>query len=430
MIRESPEPQSLILNRHSRILRIYTRQERLRAPQNRMNVDTLLEAAKYLEEQEEKAKQRQIPTIPDIAPRLPIIHQQNHVHLQPQQQPQQSPPQQQQQPQPQLQNLQNHQITTTTSLLRTAKPDLPNSPLTITTAAPQQQQPPQQQPQQPTRVIKNSFDIINRLVIDESGEQKRKQPPIVFRAGTREGGYARGPQQAREGSARPPQGMLRSAQETITESAGRTEIVESEHPAFGDPLHPELEEEGTRSGTRDGTSGAQKIAYQQKIAVLKKDVVGFDGMDLTAIMPELVGAQGTISGLPEEMLMETAPIPEIKLETEDALLMDNKFVKTITSAAVTRSITAHAQPINGVKENTQVQALSVVPISYPMSQVVLQKVALVPKNLTDLSPLVSSPTAVAHLITPQQIGGKVVPIVNAQYVVKPVVVVSTPSRPS
>lgn len=50
--------------------------------------------------------------------------------------------------------------------------------------------------------------------------------------------------------------MLRSAQETITESAGRTEIVESEHPAFGDPLHPELEEEGTRSGTRDGTSGA------------------------------------------------------------------------------------------------------------------------------------------------------------------------------
>lgn len=91
---------------------------------NRMNVDTLLEAAKYLEEQEEKAKQRQIPTIPDIAPRLPIIHQQNHVHLQPQQQPQQSPPQQQQQPQPQLQNLQNHQITTTTSLLRTAKPGL------------------------------------------------------------------------------------------------------------------------------------------------------------------------------------------------------------------------------------------------------------------------------------------------------------------
>lgn len=79
----------------------------------------------------------------------------------------------------------------------------------------------------------------------------------------------------------------------------------------------------------------------------------------------------------------------------------------------------------------QTTALSVLPVGYPVSPgLVLQKVALVPKSLTDLSPLVSSP-AVAHFIAaPQQIGGKVVPLVNAQYVVKPVVVVSTPSRPS
>lgn len=49
----------------------------------------------------------------------------------------------------------------------------------------QQQQPPQQQSHQ-QRVIQNSFDIINPLVIDEGGEQKRKQPPLVFRSGTRE----------------------------------------------------------------------------------------------------------------------------------------------------------------------------------------------------------------------------------------------------
>lgn len=80
----------------------------------------------------------------------------------------------------------------------------------------------------------------------------------------------------------------------------------------------------------------------------------------------------------------------------------------------------------------QATALSVVPMGYPVSQgLVLQKVALVPKGLTDLSPLVSSP-AVTHFIAAphQQIGGKMVPLVNAQYVVKPVVVVSTPSRPS
>ncbi|KAI4455015.1 max dimerization mad [Holotrichia oblita] len=394
-----------------------------------MNVDTLLEAAKYLEEQEEKAKQRQIQTIPDIAPRLPIIHQQNHVHLhhqqqqqQQQQSPPQPPPQQQQQPQP-LQNLQNHQQTTTTSLLRTSKPDLPNSPLTITTTVPQQQQ--QQQPQQPTRVIKNSFDIINRLVIDESGEQKRKQPPIVFRAGTRE--VHNKLEKDRRAHLKECFDLLKK-QLPKAQDERKSSNLSILHSAIR-YIHNLKKKERELEHEMEHLA-RQKIAYQQKIAVLKKDVVGFEGMDLSAIIPELAGAQGTISGLPEEMLMETTPIPEIKLETEDALLMDNKLVKTITSAAVSRSITAHTQQMNGVKENTQVQALSVVPISYPMSQVVLQKVALVQKNLTDLSPLVSSPTAVAHLITPQQIGGKVVPIVNAQYVVKPVVVVSTPSRPS
>lgn len=38
------------------------------------------------------------------------------------------------------------------------------------------------------RIINNSFDIMNPLTIDESNgtETKRKQPPMVFRAGTRE----------------------------------------------------------------------------------------------------------------------------------------------------------------------------------------------------------------------------------------------------
>lgn len=49
-----------------------------------MNVDTLLEAAKYLEEQEEKAKQqRQIQITPEIVTRIPII--QDHVQFQQQQ---------------------------------------------------------------------------------------------------------------------------------------------------------------------------------------------------------------------------------------------------------------------------------------------------------------------------------------------------------
>lgn len=38
------------------------------------------------------------------------------------------------------------------------------------------------------RILHNSFDIMNPLVIDETNtsDLKRKQPPMVFRAGTRE----------------------------------------------------------------------------------------------------------------------------------------------------------------------------------------------------------------------------------------------------
>lgn len=38
------------------------------------------------------------------------------------------------------------------------------------------------------RILNNSFDIMNPLTIDESNgsDTKRKQPPMVFRAGTRE----------------------------------------------------------------------------------------------------------------------------------------------------------------------------------------------------------------------------------------------------
>lgn len=45
---------------------------------------------------------------------------------------------------------------------------------------------PQQIPRH--RILHNSFDIMNPLIIDETNgsETKRKQPPLVFRAGTRE----------------------------------------------------------------------------------------------------------------------------------------------------------------------------------------------------------------------------------------------------
>ncbi|KAF2885448.1 hypothetical protein ILUMI_20728 [Ignelater luminosus] len=117
-----------------------------------MSLDTLLEAARYLELQELKEQQQRqalaplVRTHPQPAP-LPSQTQPTAI-IKPKQEPAVTTVQQQQQQQ-------------------------------------QQQQPPQQQSHQ-QRVIQNSFDIINPLVIDEGGEQKRKQPPLVFRSGTRE----------------------------------------------------------------------------------------------------------------------------------------------------------------------------------------------------------------------------------------------------
>lgn len=52
---------------------------------------------------------------------------------------------------------------------------------------PQPRPTPAPQPPQSNRVIHNSFDMINPLVRDKiTGEQKRKQPPMVFRSGIRE----------------------------------------------------------------------------------------------------------------------------------------------------------------------------------------------------------------------------------------------------
>ncbi|GJQ75382.1 hypothetical protein Trydic_g23558 [Trypoxylus dichotomus] len=289
--------------------------------------------------------------------------------------------------------------------------ELSSPPLTITT----------QQP--PSRVIKNSFDFINRLVIDESGDHKRKQTPIVFRAGTRE--VHNKLEKDRRAHLKECFDLLKKQLPKAQDErkSSNLSILHSAIRYINSLKKKEREMEHEMEQL-----ARQKIAHQQKIAVLKKDVVGYEGMDFATLLPELAvqTAQNVVGGMGEEM-METAPIPEIKLDAEDGLLVDAKNI----TAAIPRTLSAQTQ-LNGVKENAQVQttALSVVPLPYSMNQVLLQKVALVPKSLTDLSPLVSSQTTVAHLITPQQIGGKVVPIVNAQYVVKPVVVVSTPSRPS
>lgn len=196
-----------------------------------------------------------------------------------------------------------------------------------------------------TKVIKNSFDIINRLVIDETGEQKRKQPPIVFRAGTREvhnklekdrRAHLKECFDLLKKQLPKAQDERKSSNLSILHSAIR--YINSLKKRERDLEH-EMEQ-----------LARQKIAYQQKMAVLKKDLSGgvYDGLDFAAFSPELV-AQASATHVTIDETMETTPI-EIKMDADEQILIENN--KTIKSPvmAIPRSIAQAQQRVNGVKE--------------------------------------------------------------------------------
>ncbi|KAK5638104.1 hypothetical protein RI129_012399 [Pyrocoelia pectoralis] len=323
-----------------------------------MSLDTLLEAARYLELQELKEQQQQRQ-----AAVAPIVSSNNNP------------------------------------------PPLATQPVAI--IKPIQETPINnaQPPPPTTRVIQNSFDIINPLVIDEGGEQKRKQPPLVFRSGTRE--VHNKLEKHRRAHLKECFDFLKK-QLPVQADEKKTSNLSILHSALRyiqslKRKERELEHEMEQLAR-------EKISAQQKLAVLKKEIaVQCDNIDFNVLLPEPVPVTTTAN----ETKLVTTPM------------------ERIPSLPKTQ---------NGIKENTivtnqhqmQTTALSVVPMtSYPVTQgVVLHKVALIPKGIADLTPLTAVSSPVTHFIAAptQQLNGKVLPVVNAQYVVKPVVVVS--SQPS
>lgn len=318
-----------------------------------MSLDTLLEAARYLELQELKEQQQRQAAAPIVSSINP--------------------------------------------------PPLATQPVAI--IKPIQEAPIVTHPPLASRVIQNSFDIINPLVIDEGGEQKRKQPPLVFRSGTRE--VHNKLEKHRRAHLKECFDFLKKQLPTQADEK-KTSNLSILHSALRyiqslKRKERELEHEMERLAR-------EKISAQQKLAVLKKEIaVQCDNVDFNVLLPEPV------------------PVP-----TPNETKMVLQTIERIPPLP---------KPPNGVKENAivmnqqqsvQTTALSVVPMAgYPVTQgVVLHKVALIPKGIADLSPLTAVSSPVAHFIAAptQQLNGKVLPVVNAQYVVKPVVVVS--SQPS
>ncbi|XP_044260342.1 max-binding protein MNT-like [Tribolium madens] len=340
-----------------------------------MSLNTLIEAAKFLEMQEQKEQQQQQAGPSKTSPPIP---------------------------------------TTKLSTVLITSPEL----LTLTQETTAKKAAPQAEQQHvvsstvtqhPRRILHNSFDIMNPLVIDETNaEIKRKQPPLVFRAGTRE--VHNKLEKHRRAHLKECFDVLKK-QLPQTQDEKKTSNLSILHSALRciqslKRKERELEHEMERLA-RD------KIAAQQKLAVLKKDISShYDNVDFSKILPDVAAVTTT------EEVVKVEPVSSTSQNGGERIQIPLLTNKTQISIATTQ--------VGTIKEVTQqpvqTTALSVLPVGYSVPQgLVLQKL-IVPKGITELTPLVST-----HFITQQQINGKVVPLVNAQYVVKPVVVVSRPS---
>ncbi|XP_066251784.1 max-binding protein MNT isoform X2 [Euwallacea similis] len=362
------------------------------------------------------------------------------------------------------------------------------------------------------RIMHNSFDIMNPLVIDETGPsepKKLKQPPMVFRSvydilGTRE-----------------VHNKLEKCRRAHLKEC--FDLLKKQLPANGDEkktsnlsiLHSALKYIQTLKRRESEYEhqlerlAREKIAYQQRLATLKKDSP-FGNLDFSKIVSEVPSSTTSLSQRMKqrdsgEGSMGTSPSPSstsmsptivspsytisecspIKVEhataedtyaeySEDISVSLGNSLNVVTVASpglvtvagstsdlvssasevpvisqtnsvitamngdgkiaiASKGVVTVAPSSTATKELTQpvqTTGISVLPMTYPVNQgLVLQKVAIVPhKGLTELAPLVST-----HFITtPQQlngingqINGKVVPL--TQYIVKPMVVVSTAS---
>lgn len=189
------------------------------------------------------------------------------------------------------------------------------------------------------RIIHNSFDIINPLVIDEGGEQKRKQPPMAFRSGTRE--VHNKLEKHRRAHLKECFDVLkRQLPGTVDEK--KSSNLSILHSAFCHiqslkRRERELEHEMERLAR-------EKIAYQQRLAVLKKEVAAqCDGIDFSALLPDV-----TAVSQPNH---ETSVISEGTQETRttespNTTTGDQRVLRT--TSTLQRPVVPVA--VNGIKE--------------------------------------------------------------------------------
>ncbi|KAK9876002.1 hypothetical protein WA026_011119 [Henosepilachna vigintioctopunctata] len=384
------------------------------------SLNTLLEAARFLELQELKEKQNQAALDAALSTKTPITSSTTVSHAIPVIQKSIG----------NFASVNQQTVVIQTSNLATAQTVI-QTPVTLTTTEHTIDKKIEAQNRQ--RFIHNSFDIINPLYIDEkSNVAKRKPPPLVFRSGTRE--VHNKLEKHRRAHLKECFDFLKKQLPTSPDEK-KTSNLNILHSAI---RYIQMLRKRERDLEHEMESLArEKISCQTKLALLKKDLSShYENIDFNKLLSEVVPVSIEDPRDSEHELVVEVKEEETKNENGDVLTSNQPLVTQNGVKKVTLPILASKSQIPvsstlaSMKEVQQpVQtALSVLPVGYPINQgLVLQKLAIVPKGITDLTPLV--PT----FITQQQINGKVVPLMNAQYVVGkcPLVVVSTASpRPS
>lgn len=288
-------------------------------------------------------------------------------------------------------------------------------------------------------IINNSFDIINPLVFDDQGGARRKQPPLVFRSGTRE--VHNKLEKHRRAHLKECFDVLK--QQLPASDEKKTSNLSILHSALRhikalQKSDLELEQERERLEN-------ERISQQRRIINLKKDFAAIygDKICLTKLLdnivkPDLIKNEPALNG---NIVVKEETIPSCNNALQRSTATSTPPATSLATLAISSGTpTLKHEPrtvtINGLKEGLGGTAF--VPMAYPVSgaPLLLQKVTLVPKTPLSFTAQPANGNSAPQLIQtqPQLTNGKVIPMVTstttAKYVMKPVVVVSTPSRTS
>ncbi|XP_065172717.1 uncharacterized protein [Atheta coriaria] len=305
--------------------------------------------------------------------------------------------------------------------------------------------------------VMNSFDLINPAVIDQgSGEVKRKQPPMAFRTGTREvhNKLEKNRRAHLKDCFEELNSILPNARDAAAKKTSNLQILDSALKYIGvlkteEADHEQLLEQLAK----------EKIRLKQRYSNLRKEIKSLFNVDVPdapeenmrkrrkekrdAVTTTNVSTTLTTTA-PQAVVAVASPTTVVDRVSEAATPLTAGTTTTVAPAAATAAAATTATMVGNVlklpKSITAAAATAGKDVSeggaitfagYPLAAG-NGSLVLVPKTLDphQHQQLTAQFVSAHHHHHHHHAAADAKVIVNAQYVVKPLVVVSTPSRPS